>query len=53
MFPRFDEENFAGNLRLVEIFENMAKEKGCTSSQVALAWVLAQGDGKSVQLLGK
>jgi aryl-alcohol dehydrogenase-like predicted oxidoreductase len=46
MFPRFDEENFEGNLKLVEIFENMAKEKGCTSSQVALAWVLSQGDGR-------
>ena len=45
-FPRFDEENFPGNLKLVGIFEDMAKEKGCTSGQLALAWVLAQGEGK-------
>ncbi|CAI6336843.1 unnamed protein product [Periconia digitata] len=44
MYPRFSEENFPGNIKLVEIFESIAKEKGCTTSQVALAWVLAQGD---------
>ncbi|KAF4624023.1 hypothetical protein G7Y89_g14152 [Cudoniella acicularis] len=43
-FPRFSEENFGGNLKLVEGLEGMAKEKGCTTSQLALAWVLAQGD---------
>ncbi len=46
MFPRFSEENFPGNLKLVQIFEDIAKEKGCSSGQLALAWVLAQGDGK-------
>lgn len=45
MFPRFSEENFAGNLRLVEGVEILAKEKGCTPGQLALAWVLAQGEG--------
>ena len=45
MFPRFSEENFAGNLKLVHIFEDLAKDKGCTTGQVALAWVLAQGKG--------
>lgn len=45
-FPRFSEENFPANLKLVQIFEDLAKEKGCTTGQVALAWVLAQGDGK-------
>ncbi|OCT51360.1 Aldo-keto reductase yakc [NADP(+)] [Cladophialophora carrionii] len=44
MFPRFAEENFSGNLKLVGIFEDMAREKGCTPGQVALAWVLSQGD---------
>ncbi|KAF2460330.1 aldo-keto reductase [Lineolata rhizophorae] len=44
MFPRFSEENFAGNLRLVEALASIANEKGCTSGQLALAWVLAQGD---------
>lgn len=45
MHPRFSEENFAGNLKLVKIFEDLAKDRGCTTGQVALAWVLAQGDG--------
>ncbi|KAF2685164.1 Aldo/keto reductase [Lentithecium fluviatile CBS 122367] len=43
-YPRFSEENFAGNLKLVDIFANVAKEKGCTPGQAALAWVLAQGE---------
>lgn len=46
MHPRFSEENFPANLKLVQIFEDLAKEKGCTTGQVALAWVLAQGDGR-------
>ncbi|KAJ9609551.1 hypothetical protein H2200_005878 [Cladophialophora chaetospira] len=43
-FPRFHEENFSSNLKLVEIFEDIAKERGCSTGQVALAWVLAQGE---------
>jgi len=42
--PRFQGENFAKNLELVERLEAMAKQKGCTPAQLALAWVLAQGD---------
>ncbi|MGC8595026.1 MAG: aldo/keto reductase [Candidatus Kryptoniota bacterium] len=42
--PRFMEENFRKNLRIVEIVEQIAAEKGCTPAQLALAWVLAQGD---------
>ncbi|WP_457092484.1 aldo/keto reductase [Microvirga sp. P5_D2] len=42
--PRFQGENFQKNLDLVREIEAMAREKGCTSSQLALAWVLAQGD---------
>ncbi|MGN6156303.1 MAG: aldo/keto reductase, partial [Sphingomicrobium sp.] len=42
--PRFQGENFQKNLQLVEEVEAMAKEKGCTTAQLALAWVLAQGD---------
>jgi aryl-alcohol dehydrogenase-like predicted oxidoreductase len=41
--PRFQGENFAKNLRLVELIEDIAQEKGCTPAQLALAWVLAQG----------
>ena len=41
--PRFQGENFSRNLAVVEQIEAIAKEKGCTASQLALAWVLAQG----------
>jgi aryl-alcohol dehydrogenase-like predicted oxidoreductase len=42
--PRFQGDNFQANLRLVERVESLAKERGCTPSQLALAWVLAQGE---------
>jgi aryl-alcohol dehydrogenase-like predicted oxidoreductase len=42
--PRFQGENFQKNLDLVARVEEVAKEKRCTSSQLALAWVLAQGE---------
>jgi aryl-alcohol dehydrogenase-like predicted oxidoreductase len=42
--PRFQGENFRRNLRLVENVKQMASEKRCTAAQLALAWVLAQGD---------
>jgi aryl-alcohol dehydrogenase-like predicted oxidoreductase len=42
--PRFQGENFQKNLDLVREIEAMAGEKGCTASQLALAWVLAQGN---------
>lgn len=42
--PRFQGENFIKNLELVEKIRALAKEKGCTPSQLALAWVLAQGE---------
>jgi len=41
--PRFQGENFQKNLDLVRRVEEIAREKGCTASQLALAWVLAQG----------
>ncbi|HXX63185.1 MAG TPA: aldo/keto reductase [Bacteroidota bacterium] len=41
--PRFQGENFARNLELVRQVEQLAGKKGCTSSQLALAWVLARG----------
>ena len=41
--PRFQGENFAKNLELVDRITEMAQEKGVTPSQLALAWVLAQG----------
>ncbi len=42
--PRFQGENFQKNLDLLHHVEDMAKEKNCTPSQLALAWVLAQGN---------
>jgi aryl-alcohol dehydrogenase-like predicted oxidoreductase len=42
--PRFQGDNFAKNLELVEQVEALAAEKSCTPGQLALAWVLAQGD---------
>jgi len=41
--PRFQGENFARNLELVEQVRALAAEKGASASQLALAWVLAQG----------
>jgi aryl-alcohol dehydrogenase-like predicted oxidoreductase len=41
--PRFQGENFRHNLELVGRVKKIAKEKGCTPAQLALAWVLAQG----------
>ena len=42
--PRFQGENFDRNLQTVEEVRRIADEKGCTPAQLALAWVLAQGD---------
>jgi aryl-alcohol dehydrogenase-like predicted oxidoreductase len=42
--PRFQGENFQRNLELVERVKEIADEKGVTAGQLALAWVLAQGD---------
>ena len=42
--PRFQGENFQKNLDLVHRVEQIAREKSCKPSQLALAWVLAQGD---------
>lgn len=42
--PRFQGENFAKNLVLVEKFKELAAKKGCKPSQLVLAWVLHQGE---------
>jgi aryl-alcohol dehydrogenase-like predicted oxidoreductase len=42
--PRYQGENFYKNLELVEKIKTLAAEKGCTPAQLAIAWVLAQGD---------
>jgi aryl-alcohol dehydrogenase-like predicted oxidoreductase len=42
--PRFQAQNFDHNRKLVLRIEEMASEKGCTPSQLVLAWLLAQGE---------
>jgi len=42
--PRFEEENLARNLELVARLREVAEARGCTPAQLALAWVLAQGE---------
>jgi aryl-alcohol dehydrogenase-like predicted oxidoreductase len=42
--PRFTGENFEKNIALVREVEALAREKGCTTAQLALAWVLAKGE---------
>jgi aryl-alcohol dehydrogenase-like predicted oxidoreductase len=42
--PRFDDKHWDNNANLVNDFAALAEEKGCTPSQLALAWVLAQGN---------
>lgn len=43
-YPRFAQENLESNLRLVDRIEEIARAKGATAGQVAIAWVLAQGE---------
>ena len=44
VFPRFSEENLERNVPLLDIIKGIAGAKGCTMGQLAIAWVLAQGD---------
>lgn len=43
-YPRFQGENFQKNLEVVGLIREMAKQKGCTVSQLALAWLLGKGE---------
>lgn len=42
--PRFQDSALRQNMRIVEVVQAMARQKGCTAGQIALAWLLAQGD---------
>ena len=42
--PRYSEENFPKNLELVKYLQELASKKGCTSGQLSLSWLIAQGD---------
>lgn len=44
MFPRFSEENFDANVKLVDQFKALAQNKGCTPAQLSIAWLLKQGE---------
>ncbi|KAI1261924.1 Aldo/keto reductase [Xylariaceae sp. FL1019] len=44
MIARFKEENMAQSLKVVEHFKTVADQKGCTPSQLAIAWLLKQGN---------
>jgi len=41
--PRFHDENLRRNLALLAPLDTLAKDKGCTQAQIALAWVLSRG----------
>jgi aryl-alcohol dehydrogenase-like predicted oxidoreductase len=43
-FPRFSEENLERNVHLLDVVKEVAETKGCAPGQVAIAWVLAQGE---------
>ncbi len=42
--PRFSEENFPKNFKLVDAISSLAKKKGCTPGQLTLAWIMSQGE---------
>jgi len=44
VYPRYQGENLARNLKMAEAVDALAKKKGCTSAQLALAWLLAKGE---------
>jgi aryl-alcohol dehydrogenase-like predicted oxidoreductase len=44
MMPRFQPENFSHNLKLLDPYQALAREAGCTPAQLALAWLLAKSD---------
>jgi aryl-alcohol dehydrogenase-like predicted oxidoreductase len=43
-FPKFDQENLPKNLERVSFLERMARERNCTTTQLAIAWVLSRGE---------
>jgi pyridoxine 4-dehydrogenase len=49
-FPRFQKDNFDNNLKLVEQVDKIAKVKGCTTGNVAIAWVKAHS-GRPAEII--
>lgn len=48
LYPRYSEENFEDNMKLVRDVEAIAKKKNCAVSQVAIGWVAAQSGRKGL-----
>jgi aryl-alcohol dehydrogenase-like predicted oxidoreductase len=48
--PRFAPENYAANLKLLPAYKALAEEAGCTPAQLAIAWLLYQGEQRGVSL---
>ncbi|KAK3110815.1 hypothetical protein LTR53_014507 [Teratosphaeriaceae sp. CCFEE 6253] len=46
--PRFSEENFSKNIKLVEELERIAKAKGCTPGQVGVSWIVAKSGSEGM-----
>ncbi|BBG28845.1 aldo/keto reductase [Zymobacter palmae] len=44
MLPRFQDDNLVANLKLVDVIAALAQQKSCSNAQIALAWLLAQGN---------
>ena len=44
LLPRFSKENYPKVLDMISTFEQVAKDKGCTTGQLAMAWVLSRGE---------
>ncbi|KAF2722090.1 putative aldo/keto reductase [Polychaeton citri CBS 116435] len=51
MFPRFQPDAFADNIRLVEEVKAIAQKKGCSEVQIAIAWVAAQSEKAGVPII--
>lgn len=51
MFPRFQPGNFEKNLEIAQQVEQVAQKKGCTTGQVALAWVKSQSGASMPEIL--
>ena len=49
--PRFADENLQTNQRIADIVQRIAHDKGCTAAQLALAWLLAQGDAHGCEVV--
>ena len=49
--PRFADENLQTNQRIADIVQRIARDKGCTPAQLALAWLLAQGEARGCEVV--